>query len=124
MSAIDREFFPNGGWSTISSEPERAGLELIADLEPGDLSYEFDTFAVWRDTATGGLYYAADSGCSCPSPFEWARSLGDLTRVDPNRFDAFISDVKGWAIDYSGRSKVTFDECETFIRTVREAIDA
>lgn len=35
--------------------------------------YEFEQLVVWRHPMTGELRAAADSGCSCPTPF------GDLT---------------------------------------------
>ena len=34
-----------------------------------DLSYEFDILAFWI-TSENEVYTAADSGCSCPTPFE------------------------------------------------------
>jgi hypothetical protein len=58
--------------------PEDFGLEIVVTIEREDLSYEFDMFVVWKDT-NGALYYATDSGCSCPSPFENHTSIADLT---------------------------------------------
>ena len=53
-------------------EPEKFGLEILAEHDwAGD--YEFSQVCVWRHVETGELRAAADSGCSCPSPF------GDLT---------------------------------------------
>ena len=49
--------------------PEHHGLELVGSASEDDMSYEFDIFAVWKDES-GNLYWASDSGCSCPSPFE------------------------------------------------------
>jgi hypothetical protein len=52
--------------------PEGAGLEVLAEHDwAGD--YEFSQVVVWRHRETGELRAAADSGCSCPTPF------GDLT---------------------------------------------
>lgn len=50
------------------------GLRVLAEAELFDEAYQFDLVVVWQDTATGDLLGAADSGCSCPTPF------GDLTR--------------------------------------------
>lgn len=58
--------------------PEKFNLEIVIVLDEEYLSYEFNMFVVWKDT-NGGLYYATDSGCSCPSPFEDYTSLADLT---------------------------------------------
>lgn len=49
--------------------PEKFGLEILGEVEFLG-AYEFDTFVVWREKATGRLGYGEDSGCSCPSPFE------------------------------------------------------
>jgi hypothetical protein len=48
--------------------PENYGLELVGTAEDTSLGYEFDMFCVWKD-AEGRLYWASDSGCSCPEPF-------------------------------------------------------
>ena len=59
--------------------PEKIGLDLIGDVEWSDEPYEFDMTAVWQDPTTRGIYYADDSGCSCPSPFENFHTRDDLT---------------------------------------------
>jgi len=50
--------------------PEKCGLEKVAELEHSSGSFEFDTQVVWRHLDSGKLYWAEDSGCSCPIPFE------------------------------------------------------
>lgn len=50
--------------------PESLGLEIVHDYEAYGGSYEFSMLVVWREVATGKLFAAADSGCSCPTPFE------------------------------------------------------
>jgi hypothetical protein len=59
--------------------PEDHGLETIGEAQWGEACYDFDLTVVWRNKATGQLYYADDSGCSCPSPFEDHRVVDDLT---------------------------------------------
>lgn len=54
----------------IYYSPEAYGLEVVASFELREESWEFDMLVVWRDPETGHLYYAEDSGCSCPCPFE------------------------------------------------------
>ena len=56
--------------------PEKSGLEIIGEVDFSDGSYQFNYLVVWKDLATGKLYYAEDSGCSCPSPFEDYRYPG------------------------------------------------
>ena len=50
-------------------KPEAMGLRIVETLDAGG-GYDFDMVVVWEDLNTGTLYWAADSGCSCPSPFE------------------------------------------------------
>ena len=57
------------------SNPENFGLTPVKDVDLAG-SYEFDIFAVWTDGKT--LYWAKDSGCSCPMPFEDFNGIGDL----------------------------------------------
>ena len=59
--------------------PEDLGLEIFFEDDQGG-SYEFDMFVVWKG-ANGVFYTATDSGCSCPSPFEWASGLDDLNQT-------------------------------------------
>jgi hypothetical protein len=73
--------------------PENCGLELVADIELDNESYQFNLVVVWRDIKTGALYMGRDSGCSCPSPFEDVHGLEDLERLD---FTALETDVKSY----------------------------
>lgn len=77
MSTVWTNGMPNGfgcdryGDSPYYSPPE--GMSILIDRDFAD-AYEFDQVVIWRDEATGELFGAYDSGCSCPTPF------GDLTR--------------------------------------------
>lgn len=66
---------------SVYYSPENHGLEIVGTAEAG-WDYEFDMFVIWRD-ATGQLYYAMDSGCSCPSPFEDYEDVSDLSYGTP-----------------------------------------
>lgn len=61
-------------------DPQKFGLTIVGEVEFSSGSYEFDTSVVWRDQA-GALYYADDSGCSCPTPFEGI-GLDDLEKAE------------------------------------------
>lgn len=50
--------------------PAECGLTIVGTLDEDDLSYAYNTLVVWRHDASGRLFYAQDSGCSCPTPFE------------------------------------------------------
>lgn len=61
----------------IYSDPASFGLTTVGEIEWTDEEYQFDMTAAWVD-ASGRYFWADDSGCSCPAPFEDVRSLGDL----------------------------------------------
>lgn len=71
------------GWNTddLYNQPEKFGLTPIDELNDPNASWSFDYFVVWKHDETGKIYYAQDSGCSCPSPFEDYTSLSDATEV-------------------------------------------
>ena len=74
----------------VYSSPGKFGLATVGEVEWGDACYSFDLTTVWRDEVTGSLYYADDSGCSCPSPYE-NTSRNDLILIDGPQ--AFIDHV-------------------------------
>lgn len=75
----------------IYYNPEAFGLRSVAGIDVAG-SYEFDMFEVWTDGAQ--LYWATDSGCSCPVPFDEV-SLSDLKcggkKACLRAFDKFLS---------------------------------
>lgn len=56
--------------ANIYYNPDEFGYELVGTLDDDSLSYEFHMIGVWRRLSDGMLFWAEDSGCSCPSPFE------------------------------------------------------
>lgn len=74
--------------------PQKLGLEVVAEVELSEPDYSFDIAMVWWHTQTNKFYVAQDSGCSCPSPFEDFTSLeklnGPLTRHEAADW------LKGW----------------------------
>lgn len=68
------------GWDAPDPyyQPEAFGLEHFGSTDR-DEEYSFDIFAVWRSKDNPALFYwASDSGCSCPVPFENMNSLTDM----------------------------------------------
>lgn len=61
-------------------QPEEFGLTPVTQIEWDSESWQFNLTAVWVDQH-GQFYIAHDSGCSCPSPFEWITSLDQLEKV-------------------------------------------
>lgn len=60
------------------------GLEIIASFDDPQSSYSFDEFVIFRRLSDGALFWGADSGCSCPEPFEEVKSCDDLSAITPN----------------------------------------
>jgi hypothetical protein len=83
----------------IYYSPEKFGLTVVGVGDEEDMSYEFDTFAVWTDE-NGRYYWASDSGCSCPAPFENYYSLDDL--YSGTKQDA-LNDLNAWIGDNRNR---------------------
>ena len=75
-------------------QPEKFDLEKVGEIDMYEPNYDFDIIAVWRHIETNEVYWARDSGCSCPSPFEDYHSLDDLTKLVSANFDEFEREVK------------------------------
>lgn len=79
-------------------QPENLGLSLLTSLDEGGLSYEYNTLIVLRHDATGRLFHTTDSGCSCPTPFEFDHfnspddhSLKEITKETLVNFKVVIN---------------------------------
>lgn len=57
--------------------PEKFGLTTVGQIDWEEPDYSFNMTVVWKDK-DGKLYWASDSGCSCPSPFEDYHSIDQL----------------------------------------------
>lgn len=69
------------GWNSpdLYNQPEAFGLTPIGEFEWEAPDYSFDFEVVWQSKEDPELFYwARDSGCSCPSPFE------EFTTLDHN----------------------------------------
>lgn len=71
--------------------PEQFGLTTIGEVNWDDESYQFDLTAAWRN-AEGVLYWASDSGCSCPSPFEDTTTLEQLETGTVEQLEAYLAE--------------------------------
>lgn len=74
----------------ISSDPEYFGLEHVTEFELREPDYSFDTFSLWYHPDECKYYWAEDSGCSCPSPFE---DFGCPVTGDETLDDAEVQEV-------------------------------
>lgn len=66
----------------IYYDPDKFGLKVVAVIELEDEPYSFDTLVVWEEISTGRHWWARDSGCSCPTPFENYHSVLELNAFD------------------------------------------
>ncbi len=90
---------------TVYYNPEQHGLVEIYECDVAD-SYEFDRFVVWFKPQTNELFWASDSGCSCPSPFENDAFPGDFGMGYNTPFSSKILDpleqaLRTWIEDSS-----------------------
>jgi hypothetical protein len=99
----------------IYYNPNECGLEIVDVLDEDNLSYEFNTLAIFRATETGKLYWAGSSGCSCPTPFEEYHYASaddhDLNEIRKDTLDTFIMAVDNFP--------ASLDERNNAIRAVR-----
>lgn len=89
MSYTDDDY-----WTNVSSNPEKYGLTLVGSLDDPWACYSFDDLCVWSHE-DGRVFWATDSGCSCPSPFEDFKSLDDLEEVTNDTWAEFQEAVIG-----------------------------
>lgn len=66
--------------SNVYTTPEAFGLRQIGKLDDPEACFSFNMLVVWQHT-DGRVFWAKDSGCSLPSPFEDFTDLGDLNEV-------------------------------------------
>lgn len=64
----------------VYHQPEHFGLTPIDTLDLDNEPYQFHYLCVWKHE-DGRVFWAEDSGCSCPSPFENYRSLESLEHL-------------------------------------------
>lgn len=87
--------------------PEDCGLIIIDTLDESGLSYEYNTLIVLGHLDSGRLYFATDSGCSCPTPFEnyhfTSPTDHDLREIEEHNFQTFESEVNNFPVSAGER---------------------
>lgn len=61
----------------IYYNPEKFGLEIVGQFDWAEPDYSFDLCVVWKEKR-GRYWVGNDSGCSCPSPFEYVKDINEL----------------------------------------------
>lgn len=83
----------------IYYSPEAHGLKLVAEIDFSN-DYDFDKVVVWENER-GERFWAQDSGCSCPCPFEDYHDIASLERLTSNSWSYFEETVRGHS-NYTG----------------------
>ena len=97
--------------SNIYCNPEKFGLTIVDEVDGAD-SYEFDMIVVWQRTEDERLFWASDSGCSCPSPFENYNDVDSLEPLNRHTYAAFVAALN--------TNNTPLDERLTMIQKVEE----
>ena len=89
---------------------EDCGLTQIDVLDESNLSYEFNTLLIVEATQSKKMYWAASSGCSCPTPFEEYHfrndNDNDLNPLNIETLESFINEVKNFPASVDERQRV------------------
>lgn len=96
--------------NNVYYSPEKFGLVILGTLDEPDLSYEYNTLVVFQRIKVGSMYWAHDSGCSCPTPFETYRFNGaedtNLERLTRSSWNSFETTVKGFPVGHGERARL------------------
>lgn len=88
--------------------PDKCGLEKVAELDFSSGAWEFDITAVWTKAGEKKFYWKDDSGCSCPSPFEGVSEEAELESGGYKEIRDHL--VKRFDGEYGGGSYVKITE--------------
>ena len=93
--------------NNVYYSPDKSGLSNIVTLDEPGRSYDYRTLIVVQDNKIGRVFYAEDSGCSCPTPFEdYIFTSADDTNMDEVtqfNFGVFEGQVNNFPMDMSSR---------------------
>lgn len=93
-------------------------------MDREDLCYEYDTFIVLRHIPSGRLFYANDSGCSCPTPFEDFFFKGpDDTNMIEIRAGHAMDHFKAALEEWGKRAHIPIEKLDSTILTVRSYLN-
>lgn len=107
-------------------QPEAFGITTVGEASWDDECWQFDLTVVWQSKEDPKLFYwANDSGCSCPAPFEDFTSLdydgvhkGTKQEACAYLFEA-LDEVKKANENYSWR---TYDPSDAVLELVGKLV--
>jgi hypothetical protein len=91
----------------IYYDPEEFGLLIDGEIEENG-AYQFNMVVVWKDKLDPLYYWAADCGCSCPSPFENYHGKQDLNLFHGGNWNHFVEAVEDLKYGLSDADKGIF----------------
>lgn len=93
-------------------DPQKFGLRILCNLDGECDEYEYNTFLVFVHEESERVYWAQDSGCSCPTPFEdcFFNSPDDtnMDEVTHGSWDSFYIAIKSFPASDHGWMDVVF----------------
>lgn len=106
--------------------PEQLGLEILGTLDEPNLSYEYNTFLVVRHPESGRVFWAQNSGCSCPTPFEDFYFRGpdntDMDEATVLGFFRFEAEVMSFCNESYKEGRIPQHERVTLIDRVKRTL--
>lgn len=99
--------------NNVYDSPEKHGLEIVDTISGGG-GYDFDDVVVFKHKESGCYYWAADSGCSCPTPFESYERVEDLEKLPET-----LADFEKAVHEIYGEKS---EEKMTFIQSIRKLV--
>lgn len=79
--------------NNVYYSPEKWGMSIFDQIDTAG-AWEFDMFVIWEKDDDNTLWYATDSGCSCPTPFENIESMKDLDQITTDTLYNFEQALK------------------------------
>ena len=108
------------GWDDpdVYYQPEHFDLEIVGTIELSEPCWSFDTLVVFKH-ADGRTFWAHDSGCSCPTPFENFTSLESLNEFNDvsELRSAIINRRYSWDSSY-----LSLDDIDTWLAELRRKL--
>ena len=88
-------------------------LTEIAEMDLTEPCYDFHLITVWKDSE-GKHYWAADSGCSCPEPYE------DFTKIED--FNLLVTSYDFDKMTEEANTGYSVELTAGFLNTVRDSM--
>lgn len=82
-------------YSGTLASPASVGYELVEEIETDNEAYQFNLVGIFRKEEDGTLWYATDSGCSCPVPWEDVQ-VSALEPYDYSEVEEIVRNAYGY----------------------------